>query len=76
MSVTELGFVIDSRPGPAWHSRKKNHEDATKAGMHSCRSTRSSTAVLRHRVSSTWSHSPGLLTRAWVTEPIESMGSS
>jgi len=59
-SVTELGSVIDSRPGLAQHSRKKNHEDATKAGMHNCRShsAQSSTAVLRHQVSSTRSHSP------------------
>ncbi len=59
--MTELGSVTEGRPGPARHSRKKNHEDATKAGMHSCcsRSARSSTAVLRHRVSSTRSHSPG-----------------
>jgi hypothetical protein len=51
------------RPGPARHSRKKNREDATKAGMHSCRSrnAQSSTAVLRHWVSSTRSHSPGPL---------------
>jgi hypothetical protein len=48
---------------PARHSRKNNHEDATKAGMHCCRSlsARSSTAMLRHRVSSTRSHSPGPL---------------
>jgi hypothetical protein len=61
--VTELGSVIDNRPGLARHSRKKNHEDAIKAGMHNCRSrsARSSTAVLRHRVSSTRSHSPGPL---------------
>ncbi len=61
LSVTEFGSVTDSRPSSARHSRKKNHEDATKAGMHSCCSARSSTAVLRHRVSSTWSHSPGPL---------------
>jgi hypothetical protein len=55
--------VIERQPGPARHSRKKNHEDATKAGMHSCRSrsARSSTVVLWHRVSSTRSHSPGPL---------------
>jgi len=62
-SVMELGSVTDSRPGPARHSRKKNHKDATKAGMHSShsRSARSSTAVLRHQVSSTQSHTPGPL---------------
>jgi hypothetical protein len=68
--MTELGSVTDSRPGLARHSWKRkvqfaaqNHEDATKAGMHNCRSrsARSSTTVLRHRVSSTRSHSPGPL---------------
>jgi hypothetical protein len=51
-------------PGPTLLEEEistNHHEDATKAGMHSCRSrrARSSTAVLRHRVSSTRSHSPG-----------------
>ncbi len=48
LSVTKLGFITNGRPGPARHSRKKNHKDAAKARMHSCRSrsAQSSTAVL------------------------------